>query len=149
MAAALSLQHQCSPLELPVQDLQSALLNDPIAPAAVMPIWTIPVWHDAWRSSQHEALHDPISMETASMQAVPASDAAPLQESAIQVQGTFLANSESDWQLQTSQGPRQLMTLEPGVRNLLTQCDNGTQVSVVAAESPWGPWLRVLRATII
>ena len=149
MAAALSLQHQCSLLELPVQDLQSALLNDPSAPAAVMPIWTIPVWHDAWRSSQHEALHDPTSMETASMQAVPASDAAPLQESAIQVQGTFLANLESDWQLQTSQGPRQLMTLEPGVRNLLTQCDNGTQVSVVAAENPWGPWLRVLRATII
>ena len=66
MAAALSLQHQCSPLELPVQELQRALLNDSIAPAAVMPIWTIPVWHEAWRSSQHEALHDPSRMETSS-----------------------------------------------------------------------------------
>ena len=41
------------------------------------------------------------------------------------------------------------MTLEPGVRNLLCHCDNGTQISVVAAENPWGPWLRVLRAEII
>ena len=41
-----------------------------------------------------------------------------MQGSAIQIQGTFLTNSESDWQLQTSRGPQPLMTLEPGVRNL-------------------------------
>jgi hypothetical protein len=149
MAAALSLKHQCLPSELPVQELQTALLNDPIAPAAVMPIWTIPFWHDSWRSAQHEALQDPSILQNASAQTVPASSAAPVEQSAIQLEGAFLANSESDWQLQTSQGPQSLMTLEPGVRNLLSQCKNGTRISLVAVENRWGPWLRVLRAEII
>ena len=148
MAAALSLKHRCLPPELPVHELQNALLKDPIAPAAVMPIWTIPSWHQSWKSAQLEALHDPSIVDSASAWTVPGSSAAPVQDSAIQLEGAFLANSETDWQLQTSQGPQQLMTLEPGVRNALSQCDSGKRIALVAVENHWGPWLRVLRAEI-
>ena len=72
----------------------------------------------------------------------------PRSWTALQLKGAFLANSETDWQLQTSQGPQQLMTLEPGVRNALSQCDSGTRIALVAVENHWGPWLRVLRAEI-
>ena len=149
MAAALSVSHDCRPPELPVQVLQSALINDPIAPAAVMPIWTMPYWHGSWRGSQHEALLDPSSLARGPQQAVPGATEAPVQDSATQFEGVFQASSESDWTLLTSRGSQQLMTLEPGVRHALSQCDSSQRISLVAVENPWGPWLRVLRAEII
>lgn len=39
MAAALCLEHQCQPRDLPVQALQQALLTEPTAPMAVVPLF--------------------------------------------------------------------------------------------------------------
>ncbi len=49
MAAALCIQHQMEPRDLPVRLLQNALITDPIAPAALIPLYNLspqdPQWH--------------------------------------------------------------------------------------------------------
>ena len=44
-AAALSVELNCSPADLPVRVLQDALIHDPKAPAAVVPLWDLSLIH--------------------------------------------------------------------------------------------------------
>jgi len=148
LAAALSLQQHCDPPDLPVQQLQHALLDDPVAPAAVMPVWNSPAWHHRWSALQRQALRDPSQLENGFVEDTPGAMSAPLEAEAHLVQGTLSADSESTWTLTTAQGDQPLITLEPGVRLALASCDNGAQLSVQAVQNPWGPWLRVLRAEL-
>ena len=52
MAAALCVQLECEPRSLPVYQLQQALLTDPIAPAAVIPLFNLPPTHPDWLKRQ-------------------------------------------------------------------------------------------------
>ena len=52
MAAALCLEQSCQPRHLPVRTVQNALLNDPIAPAAVIPLYNLPSHHPQWHQWQ-------------------------------------------------------------------------------------------------
>jgi hypothetical protein len=52
MAAALCVEQQCEPRQLAIANLQNALLNDPIAPAAIVPLLDNLVGDDEWRSRQ-------------------------------------------------------------------------------------------------
>ncbi len=48
MAAALCVEQGCQPRELPVRELQTALLTDPQAPAAIVPLLNLPPNHPEW-----------------------------------------------------------------------------------------------------
>ena len=48
LAAALSIQRTTLPADLPVEVVQHALIDDPVAPAAVLPLWDWPSWHPCW-----------------------------------------------------------------------------------------------------
>lgn len=52
MAAALCVEQQCAPRQLSVADLQAALLNEPTAPAAIVPLLDNRLGDDEWRSRQ-------------------------------------------------------------------------------------------------
>ena len=52
MAAALCIEQSCQPRHLPVRTVQNALLTDPIAPAAVIPLYNIPLQHPQWHHWQ-------------------------------------------------------------------------------------------------
>jgi hypothetical protein len=52
MAAALCIEQSCQPRDLPVRDLQNALIGDPIAPAAVIPLLNLPPHHSQWHHWQ-------------------------------------------------------------------------------------------------
>jgi hypothetical protein len=52
MAAALCVEQQCEPRELAVRELQTALLHDPQAPAAIVPLFDRPPSDPQWRSRQ-------------------------------------------------------------------------------------------------
>ncbi|NET10979.1 MAG: FAD-dependent oxidoreductase [Merismopedia sp. SIO2A8] len=56
MAAALCIEHQCQPRDLPVLVLQKALLTDAIAPAAVIPLLDIAPDHPDWLQRQYDYL---------------------------------------------------------------------------------------------
>ncbi|MGG6294789.1 FAD-dependent oxidoreductase [Leptolyngbya sp. AN02str] len=59
MAAALCVEHQLQPRELPVRSLQQALLTEPTAPAAMVPLYRLSPQHDEWRTWQHHYLTHP------------------------------------------------------------------------------------------
>jgi hypothetical protein len=48
MSAALCVERGCQPRELPVTILQEALLQDPTAPAAIVPLFNLPAYHPDW-----------------------------------------------------------------------------------------------------
>lgn len=59
MAAALCVKQHCQPRELLVRDVQNALLTDAIAPAALVPLFNLPVQHPDWLSWQRHYLEHP------------------------------------------------------------------------------------------
>lgn len=59
MAAALCVERHCQPRDLPVRSLQEALLSDPTAPAAVVPVFNLPPGHETWLHWQHYYLDYP------------------------------------------------------------------------------------------
>jgi FAD dependent oxidoreductase len=61
MAAALAIEQQCLPRHLPVRSLQDALLSDPVAPAAVIPLFNLDRTHPDWLKWQTYYLDHPES----------------------------------------------------------------------------------------
>ncbi len=59
MAAALCIEQNCNPRELSVRLLQTALVDEAIAPAAVIPLFNLPPNHPQWRHWQHYYLEHP------------------------------------------------------------------------------------------
>ena len=58
LAASLAVRRGVDPGVIPAQHIQQRLIDDPIAPAAVLPIWDWPAWHPDWRSAQQRGLDD-------------------------------------------------------------------------------------------
>lgn len=59
MAAALCVERGCQPRDLPVRVLQDALLQDPMAPAAIIPLFNLPNDHPDWLYWQRYYLNHP------------------------------------------------------------------------------------------
>ncbi|MEO0645558.1 MAG: FAD-dependent oxidoreductase [Cyanobacteria bacterium J06650_10] len=59
MAAALCVEHQCEPRALDVKLLQTGLILDAIAPAAVVPLFNLPPGHPEWAHVQQFYLVHP------------------------------------------------------------------------------------------
>ncbi|HHP7232110.1 MAG TPA: FAD-dependent oxidoreductase [Xenococcaceae cyanobacterium] len=59
MAAALCIESACQPRELDVRVLQQALLSDPIAPSAVIPLFNLSPNHPQWLDWQQYYLEHP------------------------------------------------------------------------------------------
>lgn len=78
MAAALCVEHQCQPRALAVRSLQTALLKDPTAPAAVIPLLNLPPQHPDWLFWQTYYLDHPENL--------PATGCCPLKDPGPQSQ---------------------------------------------------------------
>ncbi len=72
MAAALCIEQNCQPRDLPGRSLQDALLTDAIAPTAVIPLFNQPIAHPEWLYWQRFYLNQP--------DAYPGSGSAPTQQ---------------------------------------------------------------------
>jgi hypothetical protein len=59
MAAALCVELNCQPREVPVRKIQEALLTDPFAPAAMIPLFNLPLAHPEWLFWQRYYLDNP------------------------------------------------------------------------------------------
>jgi hypothetical protein len=59
MAAALCIEFNCQPQQLPVRKLQSALLQDSHAPSAIIPLFNLPPQHPDWLYWQTYYLDSP------------------------------------------------------------------------------------------
>ena len=152
LAAALAVRMKLQPSELPVDSLQQQLIDDPQAPAAVMPVWDWPCWHPHWREAQHRCLRHPeILMQDGSLEAAQGADLSlpdaaetPSERHGEQLQGQFRRDADGlRYWLESGSIRRQLITLEPAVERVLSAAADGTPMDLVAVHNPWGPWWRV------
>ena len=150
MAAALCVRLGLDPAELPVRQLQEALIADKQAPAGPLPLWDTPWHHPAWAERQWQALADPARLDGHGHLADSAGDVlnphqAPAEPGERLWQGELHADGEGGYSLEVDGRPWPLITLEPALHHWLQQQDRPAPVALVGCANPWGPWLRVSR----
>ena len=152
LAAALAVRQGCAIGDLAVDDIQSALIHDPQAPAAVLPIWDWPLWHPHWVKAQEQGLAQPeqldamgcLSGRQASDLTPPGVDQGPKQRHEIGLSGVLTGSAQEGYRLQTAEGVWPLITLEPAIHHWLHASEpSGQRVNLRGIKNPWGPWVRI------
>jgi FAD dependent oxidoreductase len=145
MAAALCIEHSCQPQELPVRQLQEALLADPTAPMAVVPLLNLPPNHPDWLTWQRYYLEHP--------EAYPANGNAPCQSvqcsksNAPLYSGIFQRRAEQQYEFQVltpddlTGKTLQLVTLDAEIDRQLHSLKSGQQIQVQGRWNRAGGWL--------
>ncbi|MBM0743930.1 FAD-dependent oxidoreductase [Phormidium sp. CLA17] len=154
MAAALCIELQCQPRDLPVRSLQEALLTDAIAPNAIIPLFNQPIDHPEWLYWQQFYLNQP--------DAYPGLGYAPTQQeftqqtversliqTQLEVSGVFKRLDKQQYELFITMPTSltgqtvSLVTLKADINHLF-ECLNAEQTVVVAGNINYaGNWLLV------
>lgn len=149
MAAALCIEQQCNPRQLPVRALQNALITDPIAPAAVIPLLNQPLDHPEWSKWQTYYLSHPESYA--------ASGNAPIKRSPLGIdkiyssadtetlQGVFHRITEQKYELHDGIDVWQLITLSDEIDNQLSVYPNEQKIQLSGRRNLAGNWIRIER----
>lgn len=147
MAAALCVEQHCQPRELSVRSLQEALLQDPIAPAAVLPLLNLPPFHPEWVDWQRYYLEAPEAYANSGNCPI-ASQAATLKpQPSNRLDGIFHYHAEQDYTL-TLSFPQErsgevwkLITLDAAIDQQLKGCETGQPLSLLGRLNYSGTWL--------
>ncbi len=154
LAAALCLRLGCRPAELPVLQLQQALVQDPLAPSGPLPLWDTPWHHPHWRQRQLAALADPAlvgvdgALERGGRAELGADldpHQAPTEPHEQTWSGLLTPTGDGAFVLEQGSSRWPVITLEPALHAWLQQMSGPRQLSLVGCANPWGPWLRVSR----
>ena len=151
MAAALCIEQSCQPQDLPVTLLQTALLEDPIAPVALVPLFNLSPNHADWLQWQRYYLQHPDRYPVDGNCPI---ELAPARSMAInpvrqKLEGIFYGRGEQDYEfgvVQPIDFKRQifkLVTLDPFVNQQLQQCMDGQNLQVWGVVNRSGNWIRV------
>jgi hypothetical protein len=144
IAAALCVEQKCQPRELPAGAVQTALLEDAIAPAAVIPLFNLPPHHPDWRRWQHYYLAHPDEY--------PADGYCPAQslpEKVVAIGtpaliGFFQRKATQDYALVLEDSTsRALVTLDAAIDRQLQDCRDGQQIKVWGRFNSSGNWVLV------
>lgn len=149
MAAALCIERNCQPRELPVRVLQDALLHDPTAPMAVVPLFNVPPDHPEWLHWQRYYLDHPDQY--------PLDGNAPLKQTQIvsskstqpSFTGQFERQAEQSYTLSLTEPEPMagqtvsLVTLNAEINSQLQQCASGSVLRVAGRWNRSGNWLLV------
>ncbi|MFM9088216.1 MAG: FAD-dependent oxidoreductase, partial [Cyanobium sp.] len=151
LAAALSVRRGILPADLPVRELQEALIGDPQAPAGPLPLWDTPWHHPEWAMRQRSLLDEPERLVPSGRWSQDSGDPhrAPKEPGECLWQGELLADGSGGFSLHGPGGPQgepwPLITLEPALNQWLQEQHSPGPVSLMGCANPWGPWLRVSR----
>lgn len=151
MAAALCVRRGLLPADLPVRDLQEALIEDAQAPAGPLPLWDTPWHHPEWAIRQRTLLEDPERLGPAGKWGPQPGDPhqAPQEPGERLWQGELVADGRGGFFLHGPKGlagePWPLITLEPALNAWLDAQHTPCPVALIGCANPWGPWLRVSR----
>jgi hypothetical protein len=147
LAAALCLQRGMAPAELPVGQLQRALIEEPTAPAGPFPLWDTPWHHPQWRERQLACLAQPERLDSKGrLTGEPLHPASPPAEPHERLfSGVFAGDADQGYGLETADGRWPLITLEPALAAHLAQLPAGSTLRAIGCANPWGPWLRLSR----
>jgi hypothetical protein len=148
MAAALCVELGCQPRDLPVYQLQNALLHEPIAPAAVIPLFNLPPSHPEWLKWQQYYLQHPEAYPQDGNCPVQ-SFRNPTQSGLINFVGIFHRHDRQDYRI-TFTDPRAVkdqtwtvVTLQPEVNLFLEHCQSDGLVKGRGRLNTAGCWLIV------
>jgi hypothetical protein len=154
MAAALCIEQNCQPKDLPVKALQEALLADPTAPAAVIPLFNLPPNHPEWRTLQQHYLEHPNTYPADGN--CPLKEVSPraaslsgLSDSFQNLSGQFERKDEQNYAfvaiapLSLANQTFSLVTLEPQVNQQLAAYTSGQFIKVKGKVNPAGNWILV------
>ncbi|NJK65702.1 MAG: FAD-dependent oxidoreductase [Microcoleus sp. SU_5_3] len=143
MAAALCTRRGCQPRELPVRVLQDALLEEPEAKAAVIPLFNLTPDRSDWLDWQQYYLDRP--------EAYPASGECPLPAEKptsntakrnSEFSGIFRRLGPQEWTLALDgEGTWKVVTLRSEVNQLLETCPTETHLKVWGKLNFAGNWL--------
>ena len=147
MAAALCIESNCQPRELEVRSLQQALLTDPVAPSAVIPLFNLSPNHPQWLHWQQYHLEHPENYPLDGN--FPGDDIEDITAANNQIyQGTFRCCDEQNYNIilknslfkQKTYG---LITLHSTVNQQLFDYPQNKPISVLGRVSKTGYWLIV------
>jgi FAD dependent oxidoreductase len=142
MAAALCVEQGCAPRDLAVRDLQDALLTDPLAPAAVIPLYNLPPGHPDWLAVQRFYLDQPDRYPMSGIHPDLA-DWQPKPLGADRRSGLLQILGDQHYQLDCSEGLVPLVTEWPLIDRGLANSKSGQKITVQGYWNPYGPWFRI------
>ncbi len=152
MAAALCVEQKCSPRELKVRSLQTALIDEPTAPAAVIPLLNLLPANPEWRALQTDYLNGekvyPVSGNhpfKKDIYSVDFQSHSSCNQTRIVV-GKFRRNGENQYELHQNTAlnlPRQLslVTVRPEVSKTFRNTSNDQSVRLLGKWNSAGKWL--------
>ncbi|MEB3294974.1 MAG: FAD-dependent oxidoreductase [Synechococcales bacterium] len=150
MAAALAIEQQCPPRHLPVRSVQNALITDPTAPAAIIPLFNLDRHHPEWLKWQTYYLDHP--------EAYPGSGYAPCASSPVSHQcspslsvysGTVRVMAGQEYQICLHSPPEKvgecygLVCLQTDTNEALKRISDQTVVKLLGQLNPAGRWILV------
>jgi hypothetical protein len=153
MAAALCVEQNCQPRDLSVRSLQEALLQDPIAPAMLVPLFNLPPQHLDWLYWQHYYLEHPEDYPRNGYCPELAEVSHPLKTASAPLQGTeafvgkFQRRGDQDYSLMLHQPIAlieqtvTLVTLRHEVDHQLRHYESGQELEVQGRLNRSGNWL--------
>ncbi|NDJ16292.1 FAD-dependent oxidoreductase [Myxacorys almedinensis] len=151
MAAALCIEHNCQPRELPVRSLQNALLDDASAPAAIVPLLNLPPTHPDWQFWQHYYLNNPESYPTNGYCPLSSRPLWRQRQPGFRFSGTFHRQADQLYSLtmetqttETLDQPWSLVTLRAEINDTLYQYPSTVELLTVSGTmNSAGRWLLV------
>lgn len=155
MAAALCVEQNCQPRQLAVRSLQEALLTDPVAPLAVVPLLNLVPEHPDWLKWQRYYLDHPEAYPidgNAPIAMRPFSPPDPL--SADLYMGQFERRNHQDYQFHLTHPDRfngqtvQLVTLHPQIDQQLQDLQTGQLLQIWGTWNRSGNWLMVKQISV-
>lgn len=157
MAAALCIEQHCQPRELAVRSLQEALLTDPTAPMAVIPLLNLVPDHPDWLKWQRYYLDHPDAYPidgNAPIAALPCSSPSLEGISVDRYEGQFERRNQQDYQFQVTWPDHlagqsvQLVTLEPQINQQLQALESGVTLHIWGTWNRSGNWLMINQVSI-
>jgi len=152
LAAALCIELGCQPRDLPVRKLQTALLQDPTAPAAVVPLLNLLPQDPDWLYWQQYYLDHPDDYPingNAPLGDRPCyASSATVEQYVEQYEGYFERRGEQHYYLSqitpsVSVDDVQLVTLHPAVNQQFQACQTGQLLRLQGSFNRSGHWLLV------
>ena len=162
MAAALCVEQGCEPRNLSerkggVRSLQTALIADPTAPAAIVPLFNVAPTHHQWRHVQQHYLTEPSQYPTSGYHSIsapssvrvgpPIAKEPPLESShLLSIKGEFYCNSEGQYELYQKieeSLPKRILLLSvtAEITALFQKLPNAQQVHILGTWNLAGKWI--------
>jgi hypothetical protein len=148
MAAALCVELNCQPRDLPIRTLQAALLEDVSSPAAIVPLFNLPLHHPDWQYWQFYYLANPEAYPLSGN--CPCSDIEPDDYEHLPVfTGVFQGSEAQNYKFTLSSPTAlladtwQLVTLRSPIHDQLQVLSSGQELKIWGRPNLSGNWLLV------